>query len=174
MAKQQIKTFQKFKEVPGLNAELDRIIKQILDQIGIMDPAYAELYIKDTSIPVTITVAGTYYSISGLVPGNNNHIVLSSNSMRIKKEGTYMLIGSFSLTHDTNVTTTYLAIFVNGTEQLNIKTDQMIITAGNYESMQLTGLFTLKAQDLIEIKIKADNTGVNTINELNINIQQLK
>jgi len=174
MAKQQIKRFKKFPEIPGMDKELDIIIRQILDQVGSSDAAYGELYsYADAAITVTISVASTYYQATGFQKGLGNKFELSTKDLRSKEAGYYAVNVAVSFTHDTNNTICHCSLFINDVENEKLETERKIGTAGDYGAMSFTGLIALKASDKIDVRFKADKTGTITINHINFNLVEI-
>jgi hypothetical protein len=162
MAKQQIKRFNKFKDVPGLDKELDTIIGQIIkDLIGVLDPAIGEVYINDSDpVVVTITTPGTYYLVEGFELGENNKVELLSKGMRLQ-------------TGNVNNTIVHMAIFANNVVFEKTAMERKIGTAADFGAMGLNGYGVGNESTLIQLKVKADKACNVTINHMNWLIKQV-
>lgn len=173
MAKQQINRLKKFPEVPGMDKELDLIVRQILDNITDPDPAFGELYTNaDAAIVLTMAVINTDYLVTGYIKGKKNKTVLSADSIRVSEDGIYIVNLSTSFTHATNNTQCHAHVTVNGVHQENVETERKIGTAGDFGAMSCNGYVKVKASDILQVKFESDKTGDLTINHINFNIEK--
>lgn len=173
MAKQQINRLKKFPEVPGMDKELDLIVRQILDNIIDPDPALGELYTNaDAAIVLTMAVINTDYLVTGYIKGKKNKVVLSEDSIRIIDPGIYKAHLCTSFTHSINNTQCHAHVTLNGVHQENVETERKIGTAGDFGAMSCNGYVEVKASDVLQVKFASNKTGDLTINHINFNIEK--
>lgn len=174
MAKQQIKRLNKFPELKNLDSELDRIIKQIQDNIGILDPAIGEVYIdNDPSVNIVVAVIDTYNALGSMKTGVRNKTELLTTGFRLQTPGTYHADISVSFTCDVNNTIVRAAIFANDVEFKNTQMQVKIGTAADFATMSMNGFGVGKQSTKITLKFRADKTCTITINYMNFIIEQV-
>lgn len=175
MAKQQIKRFAKFPELKNLDSELDKIIKQIQDNIGILDPALGEVFVdQEPAVDIVAALADTFYPLVGMKSGENNKTEVRSSGFRIQTEGLYKAIVSCSFTCDVNNTLVHGAVFVNDVLLKKTQMHGKIATAGDIGAMLLSGYGNgrWKESTVINMKFTADKACTITVNHLNFLIEQ--
>lgn len=173
MAQQLIKRFTKFPEVPGLDKELNLIIKQIQAQIGLMDPALGELYIDgEPAVSLTVTTPGTYYPLIGYKFGEKNKVELTSSGFRLQEKGLYHAIVSTSFTCDVNNTIVHAAIFANDVIFKKLQMERKIGTAADFGAMPMNGFGRSSLTDFVQLRFTADKACDITFNHLNLTIDQ--
>lgn len=174
MASQQIKRFNRFPDIKGLDKELDLIVKQITDLIGVLDPAIGEVYIDDDDpVVITVTTPGTYYLVDSLKTGERNKVEMLSTGMRLQMSGTYVAMVATSFTCDVNNTLVHMAVFYNSVLFKKMQMERKIGTAADFGAMPMGGFGVGKASGLVELKITADKACDVTFNHLNFIIRQV-
>jgi len=137
-------------------------------------PVQGQLYTDDGSVTVTTTVAGTYYTVTGLTDSNSYVFTMTDSSMTDLVDGWYDIdISANGFTSDVNNTTAHLSLFINDVEITLCELERKISTSGDIGSASATALYYLSSSDVVKAKAKSDKAGaILTINHLNINIKK--
>lgn len=133
-------------------------------------PAYAELFVNENSDAVAIPQGTTFTRIilhNATVGGCRGCTVdLENGTITVHKGGKYLVNCSFSSRLGTSTVMWDTAVFVNNEEQLDLHMRRKFSTAGYVFNVALTGIVSLNAGDVVDIRVKHDIAGsVNIINE---------
>lgn len=136
-----------------------------------------ELYTHENSVVITVTTAGTYYVITGLTAGlskGTGYLTLdaTNGTMTIgaKGAGRYRLTGHISA-FSNKVANLEFAIYLNGVKQDNCSVKRDITTANQEGAIPITGLLSLSANDVIDIRVTSSANSTNvSLDHFNFNL----
>jgi hypothetical protein len=123
----------------------------------------------------TVTAGGTFQVVESLTNGLSNNVTLDSSSgtMTIEKDGIYKVSMSTSFAGTDNATFEG-HIFVNNVKQDNIGAKRRLGSDGDVGSTSMTGLLSLEADDVVDLRVTSDTTGdYASIENINWNISRI-
>ena len=155
--------------VPGSMSAADKT------KLDALTPSYGGMYVSDESAAtVALTTGGTFYPIvasvqvgtvkgAGFVTFNAATLVIG-----VSGAGVYLVNLSFSGILSA-ADTLDVAIHKGGVIQQNLRSDQTVTVTTNYASSAITGLLTLAASDIIDVRAAAD-AGNKTLSMRHMNL----
>lgn len=151
-----------------INAGLEIKSEIIIDSLDNLGMAYGELW--TAADKVISTADANYRTVTALTTGSTMNVTVDDSIMTIVNGGTYQVSHSESFTHATNTTLVHFSIFVNDVEATNIETERLIRQGTDYGATASSGFLVLGVDDVVKLKVKADNAGNLTIAHLNFNL----
>ena len=166
--------------VPGSMSAADKTKLDAIEASATANPSsYGGMYVADESAAtVALTVAGTYYPVvasvqtgtvkgAGFVTFNAATLVIG-----VSGAGVYLVNLSFSgILSAADILD--IAIHKGGAIQQNLRSDQTVTVTTNYASSAITGLLTLAANDIIDVRAACD-AGSHTLSMHHMNLTLLR
>jgi len=127
------------------------------------DGVYGEIHVHDNVVSQSIPTNAVVYTkliewsdngeSKGTIPDQANGQITLSDS------GIYKLESTLSFKSGTGNVVTECSIFIDGVEQDQLHFTRKISTAGDVGSASITGLASVDAGQVIDLRLKHDNAG---------------
>jgi hypothetical protein len=118
--------------------------------------SYGEMYIHGNTTPISLTTQNTWYLLADTwIAGNNNGFTADTANNRLicNSEGIYHVTGQISYTASQNETYQF-EVFINGVAQNDLMSESVARLGGNEISCPLSGLTSLVANDIVDIRLR--------------------
>lgn len=131
--------------------------------------AFIELYLADNSTSVSVPAGTDYTAYNTLTMTCDKHngltleTVEGAQSVKATIPGLYYVNATFSSKLGTSDVILDTAVFVNGVETTNLHMRRRFSTLGYTFNVSLSGLVTLAADDVLDIRVKHNNASAVSI-----------
>jgi hypothetical protein len=131
--------------------------------------AFIELYLADNSTAVSVPAGTDYTAYDTLLMTCDKHngltleTVEGAQSVKATTPGLYYVNATFSSKLGTSDVIWDTAVFVNGVEATNLHMRRRFSTLGYTFNVSLSGLVTLSADDVLDVRVKHNNASAVSV-----------
>lgn len=142
---------------------------------GAIPSVIGEMFIKHPGIDITLTLADTWYPISGIEKGVEKEMTVNETTgvFTMKQDGAYKFDGVASITPNLGVLI-HFAMFKNSAEVEKIETALDFQNNQDLNTFSGTGIVELVKDDEITVSALANSAGkILSVEHLNISLHKI-